>query len=66
MSSQLREVNLDRNNNQKMMTKGEIRDLDEKGEMLKYINNVAALLQHHNDQITPIVQSYKARQNGGI
>lgn len=65
MSSQLRKVNLDKSNDQRMMSKGEVRDFDEKGEMLKYINSVAALLKHHNDQIAPIVQSYQSRQNGG-
>ena len=69
MSSQLREVNLDRRNtdSQKIMSKGEVKDYEEsKREYINYINSVASLLQQHNEKIAPIVQSYKARQNGGI
>lgn len=69
MSSQLREVNLDRRNtnSQKIMSKGEVKDYEEsKRDYINYINSVASLLQQHNEKIAPIVQSYKARQNGGI
>ena len=65
MSSQLRKVNLDKSNTVRMKSTGEVREFNEKKEVLDYINNVAALLKHHNDQIAPIVQSYKSRQNGG-
>ena len=65
MSSQLRKVNLDKSNTARMKSTGEVREFNEKKEVLEYINNVAALLKHHNDQIAPIVQSYKSRQNGG-
>ena len=69
MSSQLREVNLDRNNrnSQKIMTKGEVKDYEEsKREYINYINSIASLLQQHNEKIAPIVQSYQSRKNGGI
>lgn len=69
MSSQLREVNLDRNNtnSRKIMTKGEVKDYEEsKREYINYINSIASLLQQHNEKIAPIVQSYQSRKNGGI
>ena len=67
--SELRKVDLLKNNNSqssanKMMPKQEARDYSESvKETVDYINNIAALLQQHNDRIRPIVESYNARKN---
>lgn len=68
MSDQLRQVNLTKNTNESstvhIKSPEEVRDYNEsKQEILTYLNNVAALLQRHNEQIAPIVQSYNARKN---
>ena len=68
MSDQLRQVNLTKNTDEHstvhIKSTEEVRDYNEsKQEILTYLNNVANLLQRHNEQIAPIVQSYNARKN---
>ena len=68
MSDQLRQVNLTKNTDDSspihIKSSQEVRDYNEsKQEILAYLNNVANLLQRHNEQIAPIVQSYNARKN---
>ena len=62
--SQLRPVNLlhEENNNPKIKTQSQVKDYEEeKANIINQINSYAALLQKHNEQIAPIVESYKRR-----
>ena len=67
--SQLREVNLGNgrsSNNPKIMSHGEVADYEaDKQKTLDYLNGIANLLIQHNQQIAPIVDSYKRRNNNG-
>lgn len=45
-----------------MMSKGGVKNYEEdKANTIAYINAVADLLKKHNEQIAPIVESYKKR-----
>ena len=69
--SQLRKVDLQHKGTNEniskvtpMMSKGEAQSYEEdKQNILAYIKGISNLLQEHNRQIAPIVNSYKSRQN---